>query len=64
MLDNNISTMKPNLVGELNLILLNIPENLSPLERERNRQKAYRNNLCPWHRPQEDQLSSVPLHRS
>ena len=33
MLDNNISTMKPNLVGELNLILLNIPENLSPLER-------------------------------
>ena len=33
MLDNNISTMKPNLVGELNLILLNIPENLSPLEK-------------------------------
>ena len=33
MLDNNISAMKPNLIGELNLILLNIPENLSPLER-------------------------------
>ena len=33
MLDNNISAMKPNLVGELNLILLNIPEDLSPLER-------------------------------
>lgn len=33
MLDNNISAMKPNLVGELNLILLNIPEDLSPLEK-------------------------------
>ena len=33
MLNNNINTMKPNLVGELNLILLNIPENLSPLEK-------------------------------